>query len=39
MVTVAPVKWRFGACSLDLDRFELRRDGELVALEPQAMRS
>jgi TolB-like protein len=38
MVTVAPVKWRFGACSLDLDRFELRRDGELVALEPQAMR-
>jgi adenylate cyclase len=29
---------RFDACVLDLDRFELRRDGELVALEPQAMR-
>ena len=38
MVTVAPVKWRFGACALDLDRFELRRGGEPVRLEPQAMR-
>ena len=38
MVTVAPVKWRFGACSLDLDRFELRRHGDPVPLEPQAMR-
>lgn len=29
---------RFGSCELDLDRFELRRDGEVVAIEPQAMR-
>lgn len=29
---------RFDACELDVDRFELRRDGEPVALEPQAMR-
>jgi adenylate cyclase len=29
---------RFGDCVLDLDRFELRRNGEPVALEPQAMR-
>jgi TolB-like protein len=29
---------RFDACVLDLDRFELRRDGEPVPLEPQAMR-
>ena len=30
---------RFGSCELDLDRFELRRDGEPVALEPQALRT
>ena len=29
---------RFEDCVLDLDRFELRRNGEPVALEPQAMR-
>jgi TolB-like protein len=29
---------RFDGCELDLDRFELRRGGEPVALEPQAMR-
>jgi TolB-like protein len=29
---------KFDACELDLDRFELRRDGEPVALEPRAMR-
>ena len=29
---------RFDACELDLDRFELRRNGEPVALEPQAMK-
>ena len=29
---------RFGGCELDLDRFELRRDGEPAALEPRAMR-
>lgn len=28
---------RFGDCELDLDRFELRRSGEVVALEPRAM--
>jgi DNA-binding winged helix-turn-helix (wHTH) protein len=28
---------RFGDCVLDLDRFELRRNGEPVALEPQAL--
>ena len=31
--------WRFGACELDLDRYELRRDGEVVALEPRAMQT
>jgi TolB-like protein len=30
--------WRFEDCELDLDRFELRRAGRPVALEPQAMR-
>jgi TolB-like protein/Tfp pilus assembly protein PilF len=30
--------WRFADCVLDLDRFELRRDGQPVPLEPQAMR-
>jgi TolB-like protein len=29
---------RFGSCELDLDRFELHRDGEPVPIEPQAMR-
>lgn len=28
---------RFGDCELDVDRFELRRDGEPVALEPRTM--
>ena len=28
---------RFGDCELDLGRFELRRAGEVVALEPRAM--
>lgn len=28
---------RFDACELDLDRYELRRDGQPVALEPRAM--
>jgi adenylate cyclase len=37
-VTVSVVVLRFDACVLDLDRFELRRDGEPVAVEPQAMR-
>jgi DNA-binding winged helix-turn-helix (wHTH) protein len=32
------VGWRFEDCVLDLDRFELRRGGQLVPLEPQAMR-
>jgi pimeloyl-ACP methyl ester carboxylesterase/DNA-binding winged helix-turn-helix (wHTH) protein len=31
-----PVRWRFGRCELDLDRVELRRDGEPAPLEPQA---
>jgi TolB-like protein len=35
---VALVKWRFEGCLLDADRFELRRDGQAVPLEPQAMR-
>jgi TolB-like protein/Tfp pilus assembly protein PilF len=30
--------WRFEDCVLDLDRFELRRGGETVPLEPRAMR-
>ena len=30
--------WQFEDCELDLDRFELRRAGQAVALEPQAMR-
>ena len=30
--------WRFEDCVLDLDRYELRRGGETVPLEPQAMR-
>jgi TolB-like protein len=29
---------RFDGCELDVDRFELRRDGEPVALEPRTMR-
>lgn len=29
---------RFDGCEMDLDRYELRRDGEPVALEPRAMR-
>lgn len=29
---------RFDECELDVDRFELRRDGVPVAIEPQAMR-
>jgi DNA-binding winged helix-turn-helix (wHTH) protein len=32
------VRWRFENCLLDIDRFELRRDGQLVSLEPRAMR-
>ncbi|MEM9032980.1 MAG: winged helix-turn-helix domain-containing protein [Actinomycetota bacterium] len=28
---------RFGDCEIDVDRWELRRDGELVPLEPRAM--
>ena len=36
--TVARVRWRFEDCVLDVDRFELRHDGQPVALEPQAMR-
>jgi DNA-binding winged helix-turn-helix (wHTH) protein/pimeloyl-ACP methyl ester carboxylesterase len=30
-----PVLWRFGACELDTDRLELRRDGVAVSVEPQ----
>jgi DNA-binding winged helix-turn-helix (wHTH) protein len=37
-VTVAPVRWRFENCLLDVDRFELQRDRQLVSLEPRAMR-
>jgi adenylate cyclase len=29
---------RFADCELDVDRHELRRDGEVVAIEPQALR-
>jgi pimeloyl-ACP methyl ester carboxylesterase len=29
------VLWRFGACELDTDRLELRRDGVAVSVEPQ----
>ena len=29
---------RFADCELDVDRQELRRDGEVVAIEPQALR-
>ena len=31
------VSLRFGDCELDVERWELRRDGELVSLEPRAM--
>ena len=37
-VTVFVMALRFDGCVLDVERFELRRDGEPVALEPQAMR-
>jgi DNA-binding winged helix-turn-helix (wHTH) protein len=37
-VTVSVVALRFDACVLDLDRFELRRDGVPVAVEPHARR-
>ena len=33
-----PVGVQFGRCELDLDRWELRRDGQPVAVEPLAMR-
>lgn len=32
------MKWEFENCVLDLDRHELKRSGELVPIEPQALR-
>jgi pimeloyl-ACP methyl ester carboxylesterase/DNA-binding winged helix-turn-helix (wHTH) protein len=34
-VQSAPVRFRFDGCEVDLQRFELRRDGAAVAVEPQ----
>lgn len=32
------MRYRFGSCELDTDRLELRRDGEIQAVEPQVFR-
>ena len=35
LVQTAAVRFTFEGCELDLDRYEVRRDGDVVAVEPQ----